>query len=580
MVYVPEGQTTDDVIAAARRKLTSQGGALSYRGRGFGPFEVNTGGGVKDVVWGPVPTRFDFRIIGAPLAVEIIWGVQVAIPECRAAKYENAVLDLSYQVGYEIDRAGLTTRHVTGAVTIAQTRAAQADKRVRFTADGWRKRVRPAPVRGFRRTRQHYALSLDQSTLTFAVTDEEMGPNTPPPGVIDVQFGQSQSNESPLNLSAYTVTFTATYDLARGVPPSVARVHFRALMTDRLNRIAAEMKLVPADGNDERPNLADVAFNAAVLAALPPIGPHAVAKFVGPFIIAHQLRRALANDPKATTFIPVSFTAAEPNAYARVTQAQFQATFQFTLPAQRFLTAGLWVPVPGSDWQAWRKSLDGTAFDDRGRAGLESRPGDLIVDLCGRPGDALDQLPAGEKRVGGVGSGGPPLGYVTPRRSWLHYRNAVTLSERNGVAVHVPLPAGHATLRTPAAVGLNTFGAAGVPGVPGGRLKTEPVIQDVSGGHFLLVMEGVAIRAGWEPADPELKEVGGAKAVRIGGSVRRELLVNCGVPVYGCAWRKVYALDGRPARLATPPHPDHSPPGPAGAGTETDLDQFIPPWER
>src|SRR5262245_36916187 len=74
--------TTDVQIEAIRKQLIKPAQTLVYTDKGFSSvFSINTGQ-VKDVAFGPKPIRFQWRPIASRHAVEVIWTVEVALPEC------------------------------------------------------------------------------------------------------------------------------------------------------------------------------------------------------------------------------------------------------------------------------------------------------------------------------------------------------------------------------------------------------------------------------------------------------------------------------------------------------------------
>ena len=65
-------------LALWRCELEKMGQELVYVGRGFGGLRIQAGGGKRDVLWGPRPTRLEFKPHGQYVA-EITWSVEVAL---------------------------------------------------------------------------------------------------------------------------------------------------------------------------------------------------------------------------------------------------------------------------------------------------------------------------------------------------------------------------------------------------------------------------------------------------------------------------------------------------------------------
>src|SRR5262249_28500447 len=139
--------------------------------------------------------------------------------------------------------------------------------------------------------------------------------------------------------------------------------------------------------------------------------------------------------------------------------ASFNATYRLVTSLSTILKAsGLWRPVPGTNYNAWKKSMMAGPFNPRGNAGLEVLPGDdAPVFLCG---DDTPQLPAARVQGGvplafGVIGGGIALAALAQRpdilkllpkpdakNSWMMFENNVKFEEIPEIAELKPLPQG------------------------------------------------------------------------------------------------------------------------------------------
>lgn len=228
-IFLPPsgGVTIDATMEALKQKLMSQAGALYYRDKGFGDFQVNVPGGAKkDANWGPIPEEFRAVPIGDAYAWEIHWSVRVTIPWCPNARFEGAIAEWVYKVGYALDNGGYLTRTVNGHIEIPLTRATQADRLVRETADDYRDKIKPDLPRFFTSEGSHFDLSEDRKKLTFQFTHKQMTGDIPPPGVLSCSMSQSMANEEPFGFAKWTWTLSATYEMVRGVSQTVAGAHF------------------------------------------------------------------------------------------------------------------------------------------------------------------------------------------------------------------------------------------------------------------------------------------------------------------------------------------------------------------
>ena len=327
--------------------------------------------------------------IGGPAACEITWSVEVAIPECKGAKFAGFIMEYCYGLNIDIDRSGYSTRTYSGHVMIPQTRKTQSSRTLSDTADSYREKINPQPIPGFRRIQGPFGLSEDKCTLTFSITDEEMAPNIPPTGTVDAQASHTVASVNA-NLSSWTHTFNASYEMAKDQSRNAPFGMFMALVNDRIKASKAN--------------------------------------------VTQKLKGG---------FIPTFFSCSEPEIYGRKC-ASFTAVFRFFTELQSIMNAtGLWRPVPNSDWKLWSQSLASTAFNIRGWAGLTVSPSsDVIIDLC-NPVKTGATIP-----VGGIAGKPPPapgnlnlvVDVPTAPLSWIGFENSIRIVERHQRVMIRPLP--------------------------------------------------------------------------------------------------------------------------------------------
>jgi hypothetical protein len=441
VLLAPGKQTIDAQIKGIVQKLGSQGGALVISGFGLGDMIINSPRGRKrDVMKGPRPVRLKVEPWGEGNVAEVEWAVQVCVPECDAARFEDAVMYFAYSVGFDI-KDGYTTRRITGVLRIAETRPAQGNRKFRHTADEYRERVTPRLPAGFRRDQMSFELSDDKLELRLRYHDEEMGRNIPPPGVIRVKAGMRAHNIKPLNFQTFVYTLTATYDIARGTDPLVTAAHFHTIADDR------KVALLAAQARD-------------------------------------RLNRR--RDPNIITgVVPMTWQPEEPTIFGPVEQARYTMTYRATFSVRGLLMHSFFRPVPGSDWDAWSASLKDTAHNARGQAGLGIDEWELLViDLCRdnlrEPGNA--RVWPGKLRRQPV----PPIDDAADG-DWIEFEQSFWIERADATYVHVPLPEPPATssLHTPGGGRLHTPAAGGSgapavrptvspPGPPGSRALVAP----------------------------------------------------------------------------------------------------------
>lgn len=75
---------------------------------------------------------------------------------------------------------------MSGLARIPQTRKTPDSRTVEFSSDEVRERILPDIPKDFRRTGRTFDVDESRNVLTFSVTDEELPPNIPPPGIVEV----------------------------------------------------------------------------------------------------------------------------------------------------------------------------------------------------------------------------------------------------------------------------------------------------------------------------------------------------------------------------------------------------------
>src|SRR5262249_34253683 len=145
--------------------------------------------------------------------------------ECDMAQYAFALMEYNFKLGVSIDASGYSRRNFTGHIRIPQTRITVDDRRLSDQADAYREQVVPALLVGFRRESSDFALSDDKCRLDFTVVDVEVGPNYPPPGVVEVSMSHEVSTDKVYG-ARWAATLSATYELARDTPRETALKYF------------------------------------------------------------------------------------------------------------------------------------------------------------------------------------------------------------------------------------------------------------------------------------------------------------------------------------------------------------------
>ncbi len=227
------GRTLEQILNPIVMELQHPGKPFVYAGRGL-PLRINVGG-THDVVFGPMPGVVRFEPDGAGKSCHLTWTVEVGIPFCQNAAYTGP-MEFCFGLSYDVDVYGNTTRTYNGHIIVANNRSGDG-RDIRDSADKYRPNINPDLIPGFRRIPGNFNLSEDKSRLDFTITDVQMGPNIPPPGMIDAQASHTLVSVAGKLGTVWNGTISATYELARNgqVTAADARDAFWRLVRDRIN---------------------------------------------------------------------------------------------------------------------------------------------------------------------------------------------------------------------------------------------------------------------------------------------------------------------------------------------------------
>lgn len=356
------GRAVDRTITA----LLQIAAPFVYEGRGVGRVTVNAGG-KYDVKYGPIPQECRIVSRGPNQKVKLIWTVSWSSVACSDAVTAGSYpYEFVWSARYDIDGAGLTTRTISGFVSVPATRIAPKVRRLPITADEMRERIAPALPTGFRRESQSFDLDYAKTKLTFSFTDRELPGNYFPPGVIDGSLSYTLRQE-PAKPFLWFATISCDYELARGQPASAAWEPFRAL-------VAREKQAITNGGG-------------ALGGAIGVGGPAGGKANPGVF--------------------PWAFEMSNPNYHGKpvVRMSCVLKIVSASFP-QLLARSGMWQPLP-NQWGSFVAPL-ANHWGVRGTRGLVLRAADdSIVDLC-RPAEPVISADL----RGGVALGGNIVGFT------------------------------------------------------------------------------------------------------------------------------------------------------------------------
>lgn len=528
-LHIAAGSTMDATMDTVRKQLTAQASPLYYEDKGLGTISANVPGRArKDVVWGPVPKSLKLKPIGQN-AVDLVWTVEVAVPECDAAQYEGRVMEYNYRLSFNIDTSGYQKRTYSGFVRIPMTRRSQGDRTIPWNIDEWRARIYPPLLAGFRRHPGVFTIDESKTRLDFSVEDEEVGPNFVPAGCVSATASHDYHTAKQGRFNQYVGTISAEYELVRGTFNLFPYFAFIDLVKSRVEFVKNLWTNGQRDPNSVKP------------------------------------------EERTVAVVPLSFSASEPDIYGH-TKAKFSLSYIVTTGIRAFLTEGLWEPVPNSDWSKWAKPLSAAAWQPNGNANLRfDQSQDAIIDLC-LNAPTLSKMksrqipPIVQSLIRAI----PNFGNPTPFNSWLLYENKLRIETQDTTVIHQPL----ATSKIGTPSGTNTLVSNSnylnsANGFQGQRVNApESIIQQRSAPLHFVVMEGRAVRVGYEIPQPKLLTLGGVPMFPYnlpGDGFSMGIVGNVGLPIYAAKWRLRYVLPRSPGTASPVPNPTVG----GGSGTST-----------
>lgn len=513
VVYTTPPLTTDGTILAIRQNLSAYGGAFVLSGKGCGDIIVNVKGQPgRDVNYGPRPQIISLKSAGAQYAWNLDFEIVIAMPECTSAKFANVLMEANYDLTFEVDKSAYSKRIFKGHIEIPATRDLAGGAGIQDNVDNYFDQFVPAAINGFRRVSNTRSLNEAKTRLDINIVDEEMPLNYPPPGVVDITADNSYSNASPLDFVSYTGTLNFDYEMEKGADPNIARDHFFKVW------------------NDRRQAIADSLNSGGLL----------------------------------KNIYPISFSCSEPSIYGKV-HCKFTLQYAIVLQSKpgTFLTAGLWRPMPDSDWSKW-SAANGAIKTNRGAAGLFfSNSDDAIIDLCTNA--PQEQALKNNKKIsparlqGAAIFNSPNPAPPDPANSFLAYYCSICYETLDSAISQIPLP-GQPSAAFNAASNLiaatmfqkTAFNPPSDPSLP------QNILHKRAGSQVSVILSGYAARVGYGVVPPQLMGIGNMPALpanRSGDGFIQRIIGNCEFPVYVGQWRLRYLLPSAPALILAPLNP-------------------------
>jgi hypothetical protein len=566
--------TTDNQMATLRKRLTQPGQPLIISGLGYGPLNVNSSlSPVRDMAWGPIPEILDWQPRGWQSAADITWRVTTLIPECDSALYRNGIAALCYDVDWDIDVDGYTSRTIKGYLEIPLTRSVLTNPAnpavaalvtanpVQDSADAYRtngKVLWPTTPTSFQRQGGgNWHLSMDRRRLDFTFVDKEM-PAALPDNTTTAEVDHTYRNTIRFGEQVWEGSIGGTLILAKNKPKGEAWARIKLIVNSRLKSLS-QIKNKNAQG-----------------------GP---------------------KNPGEGNYIPAGWEFGE-SVFGRTSHFRFTYMIFGKTLAQVLQLGRMWQPIDGTSFQSWKASLENANGPNkpRGFAGLAYNPkDDLLIDLCtnGNPPPPARVLRT-QEGTQNPKPGQPPddeLGAKidNPEESWLRYNIHVGIHELPGRVLHKPLrdrpvkdppappPPKPSASQNPQRIFydgafhdelgniiVDDEAPAADPGDEPDNDGPDAIVQNVTGSTYIITIWGNAMRCGYRIPVPELLKFGGLDVFLFDREFDETEFTRVGnVPIYLLHFRLRYWTKKKPpdGALFVPPNPWLGSPGVSGKVT-------------
>lgn len=465
--------TAETDLGLMRSLLNRPSGSLVVTDMGF-DVAINTGDADYDAEWGPWPGKLNIKPLGGNVAFEVTWSVTFFRADCyngsSAINAANAVgkfKELVYDVAYDIDHRGLTTRRISGYYIVLLHRASVVTggsaTMITDTADQYRERIEPKIPVGFQRQAQSWKLSPDRSRMDFSIVDAQRLESWPiPNGITDIQMQHTVSTKG-WNGSKWGVGLGLWLDCEiRGH----AEVAYDDSMADGWKRVLAILS-----------GRLDAAKAAGGLIFV--VGLQVTEHVYGPRRIDFNLK-----------FLSLGSLAVDDDGAKGKTDDIFRRAGMFLPPTA--------VKGERLSWQDWGKSMT-QSWSQRGHANLEyTADQDQIVSLCDQQrGSGLADKNRPTAVVNGAGSMFNQCGQI--RGEYLAWQNKISIHSPTFDVMHLPL----SVKDQPTAIVKGTDGQK----LPLTKKSPEAVSQPING-RITIILDGGAQRFGEWPEMPKFTEDG------------------------------------------------------------------------
>lgn len=372
------------------QRLTAVGSVLSYSGKGFGDFVVNSsespdaatnsrGLPIRDVNYGPKPEMMEFVPIGGVQQAFVRWRVTTCVPSFIDAVFKNRIFNLTYEVSYENDSDGYLTIGFSGSYEIPATWPTPNDvsasfARIEESADSFWSAVCPEVPTGFQRMTNSRRVSKDRRRVEFTVSDREL-PTPLPPDCTMIEARHRVNNEPTRQGQVgqfvnWSCTISGTVRVNPRLPRARAWDRFFILLANRIKH--ARTFAVPPN-QQSQPAIGNAVVNAAV--GIAAAGANAALAGAG--------LAGLGPPGSTVSSILILNLSFEEDIFGK--EARFSCSFRMIGSSLHNILqqSGLWTRLPDTDHAQWATSIFNVQRP-HGNRNAKFLPGaDVVVQLSG-----------------------------------------------------------------------------------------------------------------------------------------------------------------------------------------------------
>ena len=492
-IIVPTGldETTDNAIDALRDGLMTPGQRLIVKTKGFGTLDVNAGGLVQDVAWGPKPVELSIEPIGSNKAMAVTFTITTSIPACPGGTVSTytGIMAGGYTVQIAVNEFGLITRTITGYILIAQTRVGGMALE---SADAYLDKVQFDAMPGYKRTHTR-TISQDRNRLDFTITDSQI------------------ASRNPYPKGAAAIKGTHTVSWTRGAKQSAKM------------RNAMALELTPKCTLDAE---------AAYLMMLGIIAKRRKAAKVT-ILESLEIRENLFGLPVSVS--AVWTTLGKVDQIAKIT--------------------GLFTRADDTTWKQHVKSMeDAQRFGGASNYTDVFKP-ELLIDLCtpeSDQGSTTDPLEPRQDQYRKDNVTDSVKNYQpSSEESWVQFDEVYFIHGDTWVSVHVPVQKSGGPVPNDITQPTNPNFDVENPNNDNGT--AADLLQRPAKPTYRATVMGAARRAGHPIPKPTRTTIGKANAVELRHKFSMNKVDELfGVPVYQAQWAIEYALDQQPGEIDAP----------------------------